>query len=196
MPHLSYTRCGSDHYMEVFISRLERGVFKNCQAKVNVGVRVPNERGEGRTYDPTHVQGYEWTHEWTVVCVRVDGRVSVRTCVDLSRPRARAKTRSTSVGVIRVCRFRCTCSVLGTFRRHENKVDPSRPIFRTSERVNARTYAHRSVHLFTHVRPLLGHTSVHFVRASWVVRASGARHVHLHPSPHVRSPRSLPLRNF
>ena len=44
------------------------------------------------------------TYEWTDVCVRVDGRVSVRTCVDTftSRAPARTKIRSTRVDLISV----------------------------------------------------------------------------------------------
>ena len=38
-----------------------------------------DERGDGRACDPAYGRV---TYEWTDVCVRVDGPVSERTCVD------------------------------------------------------------------------------------------------------------------
>ena len=62
----------------------------------------------------------------------------------------------------------------------------------TSERVNARTYAHTSGHAYAHVCPLVRHASVHSLTRT-LGRTHVRHHVHLHSSPDVRSSRSLPF---
>ena len=141
-----------------------------------------------------------WTGVWTCVwttCVRVNVRANVcmyewayvrakceRTSVRLHghspRAHARTKIRSTWVDLIfaRPCLslpfyYWFSIVALCTYR---NKVDSSRPYFRTcaraaSERANARMYAHTFVHLYAHVRSLVRshvHSSVH----SFALRSS------------------------
>ena len=141
--------------------------------------------------------------------VRVDGRVhtSGRTCehtyvrwhVHSSRARARTKIRSSRVGLISVRLGFPYIFSIGKIQTYRNKADSSRPYFRTCERT-------WRVNVSTHVRTLTRpstrtHSSVH----SYATRPSTRtltrtlgrthvrHHVHLHSSPDVRSPRSLPF---
>ena len=136
------------------------------------------------------------------VCVRVDGRVSVRACVDTFTRHVRAHVRKLgrleSALFLYISVFPYIFSI-GKIQTYRNKADSSWPYFRT----RARTWG---VNVSTHVRTLTHpstrtHTSVH----SYVMRPSTRtltrtlgrthvrHHVHLHSSPDVRSPRSIPF---
>ena len=122
------------------------------------------------------------------MCVQVDGRVRVHACVCTftGRTRARTKIRSTGVDLVSVRAKRYNAkSILKRYRKArscKNKVDSSRPYFRTcvrAWRVTVQTHG-RTLTFRSHIRSLV-HTYVRTYVRSHACRS----HTHVHTAVHV-----------